>query len=159
MPLVRPVAWSAVVVQVAVLASAVFVGGRILPGEGLLVGSCACLAYSLSVRPTVTRHHRAGIARVKRQDYDGAIACFARSLAFFDRHAWIDRGRALVLLSASGMCYREMALSNMGFCHGQAGRGTEARRCYETCLERFPGSGVAAAALRLMDAAAGAQDR
>jgi hypothetical protein len=46
-----------------------------------------------------------------------------------------------------------MALANLAFCYSQIGQGAEARHHYELCLERFPNSGLATSALRLMDSA------
>ena len=45
------------------------------------------------------------------------------------------------------MCYREMALVNIAFCCAQVGDGKLRRDFYDACLARFPGNGLAAAAI------------
>jgi hypothetical protein len=88
---------------------------------------------------------------VKKQEFESAIPRFLSSLAFLDRQSWIDRFRVVVLLSSSAASYREMALANVGFCYSQIGYGHRARHHYESCLERFPYSGLAKSAMRMMD--------
>ena len=54
-------------------------------------------------------------------------------------------------MSPSAASYREMALANIGFCYSQIGDGDEARQYYTECIQRFPESGLATTALRMMD--------
>lgn len=61
------------------------------------------------------------------------------------------------MLSAAGMCYREMALVSLGFCYGQIGDGVRSRSYYEQAIQEFPDSGMAESAMRLMDAARNAE--
>lgn len=82
-----------------------------------------------------------------------AIPCFERSLEFFDRHPWLDRYRSVILLSVSAISYREMAMTNLGFCYSQLLDGTNARQWYERCIERFPESSIAQCSLNMLDCA------
>jgi hypothetical protein len=47
-----------------------------------------------------------------------------------------------------------MALANIAFCYGQLGNGVQCRYYYEKCLDLFPDSGLATAALRMLDSVA-----
>ena len=47
---------------------------------------------------------------------------------------------------------RPMALANTAFCHGQMGNGQLAKEYYERALQEFPNSGIATAALRMLNA-------
>ena len=158
-PIVKQVSWLAVIPQLFALVVAILIASRLFPDNGVLWGAGAFLLYSFGSRNLITRAHRAGIALVKRQQFEAAIPRFQKSLEFLDRHPWIDRLRAIVLMSPSAMSYREMALANIAFCYSQVGRGQEARHYYERCLERYPASGLASSALRMMDAAAGERGR
>lgn len=152
-PTIRQLSWLGSVPQIVALVGAIVLGFRWFPNAGPMSGAGAYLLYAFGSRRLLTRAHRAGIASVKRQDFHAAIPSFERSLEFFDRFPWVDKYRSIVLMSASAISYREMGLANIGFCYSQLGNGAEARRYYERCLELFPESGVATAALRLMDAA------
>lgn len=154
-PIVRQIWWIAVIPQLAAFVLAVIVASRFSPSNGLLYGAMGYLSYSLATRYIVTRDHRNGIALVKQLRFADAIVPFQKSLEFFDRNPWIDRCRSIVLMSASAASYREMALTNIGFCYSQIGNGKEARAYFEKCLERFPNSSLATAALKMMDAAGG----
>jgi hypothetical protein len=71
----------------------------------------------------------------------------------FDRHSWLDDWRGLFLCSSSPISYREIALLNQAFCYNQIGNKAKAFETYRRCLERFPSSTMAEAALRMMEAA------
>lgn len=154
-PIVRQISWPAAIFQFLLLA--LLMGGAfyVYPPFGAIFVAAGFLTYTLAARSLVPWHHRAGVRHYKRRRFREAISCFEKSLQFFERHSWIDRYRAIVLLSASAVSYQEMALANMGFCHSQSGDGKQARRCYEECLKRFPDSGIAFSALRMMDSAVG----
>ena len=154
-PIVHPVSWPNAAINVGVLVVFVLAGWAVWRSEiGVVVGAFVYVVLSQTLRRVLCRHHRKAIGHCKRKEFEQAIPEFERSLAFFRRHEWIDRFRAVTLLSAAGMCYREMALVSLGFCHSQIGDGTNARRYYEMCMVEFPDNGMAEAALRLMDAGA-----
>lgn len=155
-PVVRQVSWTATIPQVVSLVIAITVASYVLGSEGVWVGALVYLTYSIGARMIIPRHHRAGVRLIRQQKFSEATACFRQSLSFFDRHAWVDDYRSVVLMSASAVSYREMALANIGFCYAQLGDGRSSRESYEECLRRFPNSGLAATALRMMDAAVNA---
>lgn len=152
-PIVKQISWLATIPQLLALLFAMAVGGAFRPRDGIFWGAAVYLVYSIGSRQLVPRHHRAGVALVKQQRFEEAIPKFQESLRFFDRYSWIDRFRSVVLMSPSAAGYREMALANIAFCYGQMGEGRQSRHYYEKCLERFPDSGLAKAAIRMLDAA------
>lgn len=153
-PTVRQVSKAALVPQVAIVV-AVFLAGRYLWGQlGVAVAAAVLLAYSYGSRRLIARHHRQGFSLVKQGRFREAIAYFEKSLAFFDAHPWVDRWKAFTMMSSSSASYREMALINIAYCHLQLGEGAAAREQYNLCLKRFPDSGLAQIALRMMDASA-----
>ena len=83
--------------------------------------------------------------------YPEAIARFEASYIFFTRHVWIDRYRSIVMMSPSAASYREAALINIAFCYAQIGQGAEAKNYYLRTLHEFPESGLAKAALTLIE--------
>jgi tetratricopeptide (TPR) repeat protein len=150
-PTVRQISWVRAIPSLMVIAIAATIGFLLDPRNGVLWGIAAYVLYSLASRDIIAHAHRAGIRLTKQKRFAEAIPKFQESLAFFERHAWIDRFRPIVLLSSSAMSYQEMALVNIAFCHTQIGQGAEGRRYYEKCLQRFPNSGLAASALRMLD--------
>lgn len=153
-PIVRPVSWLNAAINIGVLAVFVIVGGALAQFGGAIAGAGVYLILSQLLRRIICRHHRIAIAHCKRQEFEQAIPEFQRSLKFFEDNPWIDRFRAITILSAAGMSYREMALVSLGFCYAQLGDGKNARLNYEQCVQQFPNSGMAESALRLMNAGA-----
>jgi hypothetical protein len=149
--MVRQVSWPAVLPQLVAIGGAMGIAYVLGVPNAPLWGAAAYLAYSLSSRQLIPRAHRAGIRLVKQQRFAEAIPKFHESYDFFERHPWVDRFRSLVLMSPSAMSYREMALANIAFCYAQLGDGEQSRIFYQKCLKRFPGSGLATAALRMLD--------
>ncbi len=88
----------------------------------------------------------------KRGRFAEAIPHYERSLAFFERHAWIDRWRALTMLSSGQLSYREMALVNIAFCYSQLDEGALAESYYRRALAAFPDSVIARTAVRMVEA-------
>ena len=152
-PIVRQVSWIATIPQLVALIVALAIGTAFNPHEGIFWGGGAYLAYSIGSRMLIPRYHRAGMALLRQNRFEEAIQKFQESLRFFDRHPWIDRFRSVVLMSPSAAGYREMALANLAFCYGQIGEGMQSRKCYDECLKRFPDSGLAHVALRVLHSA------
>jgi len=150
-PIVRQVSWLAVVPQLAAMSGAMFVAYLVGAPDPMVCGAAGYLIYSFGSRRLLTRSHRAGIRLVKRGQFAEASKRFQESLQFFERYPWIDRFRSFVLMSPSAVSYQEMALANIAFCYGQLGNGEQSRTYYKKCLERFPESGLATAALRMLD--------
>ena len=74
------------------------------------------------------------------------------SYGFFNKKQWIDKYRFIILLSASRISYKEMALLNIAFCYGQLGDGKRSREFYEKTLTEFPDSEMAKTALNMLNA-------
>ena len=154
-PIIRQVNWLAVAGHICLYAIAVVAASLIAGRDSnpVLLGCGALLAYSVVARFGIARAHRRGIGRMKANEWDAAIPEFETSYRFFSNHPWLDRFRAVALMSASAISYREMALANIAFAHSQAGRGSDARCAYERTLNEFPQSSLATAALNLIRAA------
>ena len=151
-PIVRQLNWWVILLQCVLIYGLIRAGSWAFPDAGPLAWIGGLLAWSIGVKYLLARDHRAGIGYVKKQCFEEAIPRFLNSLEFFDRYPWIDRFRAIVFMSSSYASYREMALLNVAFCYSQIGDGKRSREYYEQCLERFPNSGMAKSALRMIDA-------
>jgi len=55
------------------------------------------------------------------------------------------------MMSPSAMSYREMALINIAFAYSQIGNGKRAKEYYERAQKEFPNSGMANAALKMIE--------
>lgn len=150
-PMVQQVSWPAVLPQLIAIGVAIGIAYFLGVRDAVLWGAVAYLAYSFGSRELIARAHRAGIRLVKQQRFAEAIPKFQESFDFFERNPWVDSFRSLTLMSPSAMSYREMALANIAFCYGQLGDGQQSRAYYQKCLELFPSSGLATAALRMLD--------
>ncbi|GMV39058.1 MAG: hypothetical protein AMXMBFR64_07740 [Myxococcales bacterium] len=156
LPMIKEVSWAAVGPQLVLLAVLVAAGHAVIgPRFGVTAGALVWLAWRMGGHQVVARHHRAGIRLLRARRPEQAIGAFERSIAFFERHPWVDRHRALVLLSPSRMCYREMALVNIAFAWGQLGDGVRMKQTYERALAEYPDNPIAAAALQQIAAIAG----
>jgi tetratricopeptide (TPR) repeat protein len=151
-PTVRPMSWPGTAVNFAVLASTVTTCWLLVPSvRSIWVGAALYLAYSVGSRSVIARAHRQGIRLVRRAQFEQAIPYFAESERFFSRHAWIDRFRAIIMLSPAAMGYREMALCNMAFCYPQIGQGAKAKQLYHVALAEYPSNALARTALRMIE--------
>lgn len=144
-PVVRQIAWPAVLVQCLILFLCMWFWN---PELVLLI----YLLASISLKMLIPRNHRKGISLFRAGKYEDAVKEFEKSYEFFAKHAWIDRCRFFVLLSPSQVSYREMSLLNIAYCSAQAGNGAKAKEFYEKTLAQFPGSEMAASALRMIQA-------
>ncbi|RAK66933.1 tetratricopeptide repeat protein [Hymenobacter edaphi] len=152
-PMVKPVAWVALLPALAVMALAIWFWQAVgvVGANAWALGAATHLLLAWVLRGSLGRYHQQGIRLVKQEKFAEAIPCFEQSYHFFQRHTWIDRWRYLTMLSAGKMSYREMALNNIAFCYGQVGNGQQAKAYYEQALREFPGSGLAKAGLRMLE--------
>ena len=150
-PVVRSISWTATLPQLAALSLAVTMGWLLTrSAQGVFFGSMAYLIYSYASRQIFARDHRKGVRLSRTGRFGEAIPFHQRSYDFFSHHAWIDRFRAITMMSPSAMSYREMALLNIAFAHSQIGDGKTAKAYYERAIQEFPQSGMARAALRFI---------
>ncbi|MFA0962497.1 tol-pal system YbgF family protein [Roseivirga sp. BDSF3-8] len=146
----KNIAWLALIPQFCIfllLAFAFNLAGVNDPG---IYAFFTFLALSILLR-LIPGEHRKAVSAYHKGAYREAIAHFEKSYAFFSRHAWLDRTRYISLLSASKMAYREMALLNIAYSHGQLGNLSEMRKYVERTVKEFPKSKPARGALALMD--------
>ena len=151
-PVAQERRWRASILQIVVLVAVLFAGWRIAGGEpmGLVAGAIAYLLYSRGSRALLASAHRQGIRLVKAREWEAAIPEFEASYSHFSARPWLDRWRAILMLSDSAASYREMALVNLAFCLSQLDRGPEAKVAYERALQEFPDSPIAQAALNMI---------
>ena len=151
-PVVRQISWPAVLPPLAALGGAMAIGVFVTrTSNGIILGAAAYLTYSLGSRMFIARAHRRGMRLYRRQQYAAAIRAYEESYDFFARNTWIDRFRAIIMMSPSAISYREMALCNIAFCYSQLGDGEKAESYYRRALDDFPNSGLATAALRMIE--------
>ena len=156
-PIVRPISWLNTAITFCVLGIFALAGWALYGTFGVTFGAIAYLALSQILRRVIPRHHRKAIRHCKRQEFEQAIPEFEKSVTFFRENDWVDKFRAITMLSAAGMSYREMAMTSLGFCYAQIGDGSNSRANYE-CVCKFPDNGMAESALRLLDAGASSQN-
>lgn len=143
----RQTSWLATLPQFAAIAIAVTIGWIIAAEMGIYIGVLIYLIYSFGSRRTLARHHRRGMQLTRAEKYADAIDAFNASLAFFTRHAWLDRFRSLFLMTPSNTCYREMAMVNMAYCEFHLGNISKAREIYTQTLDQFPTNTLAISGL------------
>lgn len=119
--------------------------------RGPMIGAACYLAWSIGGRYIIPRDHRRGVQFTRARRWSDAQAAFEASYSFFSRNEWIDRFRAIVLLSGSRASYREMALLNIATCQLQQKQVEEAKATYRRILDEFPDSPVAAASLETIE--------
>ena len=152
-PLVRSTSWLGVVVGVMPLLALMAVGAPLAPDLFPLLAGAIWLVLILIMRHWLTGAHRRAIRLVKAGNFRAAIPAFQDAYDQMCRRPWADRFRWLLLGTASRWTYREIALCNSAFCHGQIGDGEKMRELYRRALVEFPDSVLASMALRMLNAA------
>ena len=155
-PVVREWSWRLVVPQLLAVVVAIGAFSLVLGLDraAFLWGAGIYLVYSFGSRALLARHHKSGMSALRAGMYAEAIEHFRASYRFFSKHSWLDKYRSFTMMSPSAASYREMALLNVAFCHGNLGNGAEAKAAYEQVSRESPESPVAKAALRMIGAIA-----
>ena len=94
-----------------------------------------------------------GLYKAHAGAHEAAIEDYKAAAAFFERHPFVDRHRAWVLLSLSRYGLREMALMCIAHSHLQTGNATASVAVWREVAQAFPGNTLARDALLLADAA------
>ena len=152
-PLTTSVNWWAMGLHLALLGGAFLLADHFHRPRFALYAVLAFLVLRQGLALTLTAEHRAGIRAVRQGDFARALDRFEHSLEYFTQRPSLDRYRSILLLSASAWSFREMALVNIAFCHGQLGDGASSKAWYERALREFPGSVLATTALAMIQAA------
>lgn len=144
-------AWLSLIPQLAVLFLLVALARALNIGSPYAAGAICFLSLAFALRFFVPRAHREGIRLFKQDRFAEAVPHFEDSYEFFSRHAWVDRWRAITMLSSSRISYREMALLNIAFCLAQSDQRESAIAEYRRVLREFPGSKLAETAIRMLE--------
>jgi tetratricopeptide (TPR) repeat protein len=84
---------------------------------GLFAGVLAFLMVLLLQEYIHRGSFRQGIRYLKKNEYNEAIKCFQKSLKYMEKYPFLDRYRHLLLISASEISCKEMALKNIVACY------------------------------------------
>lgn len=84
---------------------------------GLFIGVLAFLFVLLFQQYVHRYSFRQGIKQLKKRNYNAAIGCFQKNLRHFERYPFLDKYRYLLLISASEISCKEMALKNIVACY------------------------------------------
>jgi len=154
-PVQRPVSWVAVLPQVFAAVFFVAVAYVLLPPASQYIsftlGLGLYLAYSFGSRLLLTRAHTKGRQLAVKGQYEQAIAKFEQSYNFFSKYPWVDRFRALTMMTPAAMEYREMALVNIAYCYVQLRKVEQARKYYQRLLTEYPNNPMAQKSLDYLD--------
>ena len=152
-PIIRQINWFALIPQLGLFIGFIF----IFKFQGLsnpsLVALAAYLILVYGLRFFLAKYHRYGMMFLKRNEFEAAIPYFENSYEYFSEKPWLDRFRAIFLLSSSRISYKEMALVNIAYCYSQLGNGKKAKVYYERALQEFPESEIAKASLNMINSA------
>ncbi len=92
------------------------------------VSAALFLAYRVGVvRLVLLRAHADSLKAIRQGRFDDAVLLCWEQERFFERHPWLDRHRAWVLLSAARYPLRALARHNRAYALYRAGREAEAR--------------------------------
>lgn len=150
-PTVKQVAWISIIPQLLIIGLIMLIWYQFNQQEYIIYGAGTYLIISFFLRTIIPRDHRNGMKNVKTKNFEKAIPDFEKSYEFFNNYEWIDKFRFIFLLSSSRIEYKEMALNNIAFCYGQIGEGDKSKDYYERTLKEYPNSGIAQAALNLLN--------
>ena len=137
-PSVHKINFSAYVVQAAILSLIIFGLYIFSVTNYVVIGVALYFLLSIYLKILIPKWHRKGVFYVKKGALQEAIPAFEKSYEFFRNNQWIDRYRALMLLSTSHLTYMEMALVNIIYCYQQLGDQNMARKYIKKLEEEFP---------------------
>lgn len=146
-PIVRQVSLPAVLIIILLWVVFIAVLGILFQKHGIFIGVVLFSLLLILLQQFIPSSHNKGMKALKQNDFKTATEYFKQSAEFFTKNKWIDRYRAVTLLSASKMWYREMALCNIAFCYGQTMQAEKAKALYKEILDEYPDNGIAYYAL------------
>lgn len=152
-PVIRQINWLAIALHLCIFVALVYLFQFLQVGAPSLMAIATYLVLAYFLRFFLAKYHRYGMMLLKRNEFEAAISNFERSYEYFQQHAWLDKFRAIFLLSSSRISYKEMALVNIAYCYSQLGEGAQAKTYYERALKEFPNSDIAKAGLNMLRAA------
>ena len=135
-------------IQVLILALIVFLIGSLGISNSLLIGLIMYVVISVFLKTIIPVAQNRGSKYCRRGQFDLAIKEFRISYDFFQRYQWLDKYRAIFLMSLSTVSYVEAALLNMAYCYGKLGSKQKSKEIYERVLFEYPGSELAMNALK-----------
>jgi tetratricopeptide (TPR) repeat protein len=151
--LIRQVNWTAFTLHAFFVGILTFI--LILVGLetdlSILTTAVAYMGLSVLLQRFIPKHHRMGFKFLSRREYDSAVIAFQESWNYFSKNKWVDDYRAIFLLSASKMSYREMALINRSLSYWQLGNYEKALESYTEVLSYFPESRLAKEAIEYIN--------
>lgn len=116
----------------------------------IIYGAIGQIILWLIIKNTYAKFHKQGMNLVKQEKYADAIPYFSASYEMFTKHSWVDKYRNF-FGSSSKITYKEMDLNNIAFCYSQIGEKEKSIEYYRRTLSEYPESGIAKAALNLID--------
>jgi tetratricopeptide (TPR) repeat protein len=142
-PIVRTASWLAVIVIILVWIIFMAVFTFLFQIDGIYIGSILFFILMVLLQRLIPTSLIKGMKAIKKNDFKTALEFFNKSVDFFTQYDWVDKYRAITLLSAAKMSYREMSLCNMAFCYSQTNEGEKAKDLYEQILKEYPDNGIA----------------
>ncbi len=142
-PIVRTASWLAVIVIILVWIIFMAIFTFLFQIDGIYIGSILFFILMVLLQRLIPTSLIKGMKAIKKNDFKTALEFFNKSVDFFTQYDWVDKYRAITLLSAAKMSYREMSLCNMAFCYSQTNEGEKAKDLYEQILKEYPDNGIA----------------
>lgn len=142
-PIVRAASWLAVIVIIFVWIIFMAIFTFLFQIDGIYIGSILFFILMVSLQRLIPTSLIKGMKAIKKNDFKTALEFFNKSVDFFTQYDWVDKYRAITLLSAAKMSYREMSLCNIAFCYSQTNEGEKAKDLYEQILKEYPDNGIA----------------
>lgn len=142
-PIVRAASWLAVIVIIFVWIIFMAIFTFLFQIDGIYIGSILFFILMVLLQRLIPTSLIKGMKAIKKNDFKTALEFFNKSVDFFTQYDWVDKYRAITLLSAAKMSYREMSLCNIAFCYSQTNEGEKAKDLYEQILKEYPDNGIA----------------
>jgi tetratricopeptide (TPR) repeat protein len=143
--LLRQVNWSAFLLHVLLIVLFPYLLSlvNVAIDLGLLISSLSYMGLSVILQRIIPVDHRMGFSLLIQKNYEAAALAFQKSWDYFNKKTWLDNYRAILMLSASKISYREMALINRSLCYWHIGDTERALESYREVLSYFPNSKMA----------------
>lgn len=136
--IIHRIKYSALVPQIAVFLFIGLVLQQLKVDKYWLISLSLYLLLTGYLKIIIPKSHRKGLFYLKKGEFEGSAFAFMRSYQFFKKHEWLDKYRALTLLSLSAFSYSEMALMNIIYCYERINKPAEAKKYFSLLKAEYP---------------------
>jgi hypothetical protein len=144
--------WLAVIPRIIILTLFIFIFYSAHIRSFYLYGAFAQILFSRSIKlMLMPRSVYTSTELIGQAEFNKTIPFLDNSIEYFNKHAWIDQYRILLMISSSKGSIKESLICNKAVCLLRNGNVKESKALYNRVLEEFPHSNLASSMLNIIN--------